>query len=145
MSDHLALLPGRPPAVLIARFVAESALEYPCVDDIDGRLYLWQQHRGCWVIAFLNREAVGIACVAHIDAGRYAGETCLYWIEVLPEARRQGVGRALLCWAMTQAERLLIMATPGAAEFYAHMLPDAQRNGLEFIVTPEQTALARAA
>jgi GNAT superfamily N-acetyltransferase len=97
------------------------------------------------VIAFLNREAVGIACVAHIDAGRYAGETCLYWIEVLPEARRQGIGRALLRWAMTQAERLLIMATPGAAEFYAHMLPDAQRNGLEFIVTPEQTALARAA
>jgi GNAT superfamily N-acetyltransferase len=53
----------------------------------------------------------------------------------LPEARRQGVGQALVRWAIAQAERLLIMATPGAAEFYAHMLPDAQRNGLEFIVT----------
>lgn len=59
MSDHLALLPGRPPAVLIARFVAESALEYPGVDDIDGRLYLWQQHCGCWVVAFLAARPSG--------------------------------------------------------------------------------------
>lgn len=145
MSSRLCLLPGRPPAVLIARFVAESALEYPGVAGIDGRLHLWQQHLGCWAVAFLDREAVGIACVATIDAGRYTGETCLYWLEVLPEAQRRGVGRSLLHWATAQADRLLIVATPEAAEFYAHMLPDAQRNGLEFIVTPEQTALARAA
>ena len=144
MSDHLCLLPGRPPAVLIVRFVAESALEYPGVAGIDGRLHLWQQHLGRWAVAFLNREAVGIACVAAIDAGHYAGETCLYWLEVLPEARRQGIGRALLHWATAQADRLLIVATPGAAEFYAHILPDAQRNGLEFIVTSEQMAVARA-
>ncbi len=144
MSSRLCLLPGRPPAVLIARFVAESALEYPGVAGIDGRLHLWQQHLGCWAVAFLDRDAVGIACVATIDAGRYAGETCLYWLEVLPEAQRRGVGRSLLHWATAQADQLLIVATPGAAEFYSHTLPGAQRNGLKFIVTSEQIALAQA-
>jgi len=144
MNDCIRLLPGRPPAVLIAHFVAESGLEYPSVAGIDGRLHLWQQRLGCWAVAFLDRQAVGIACIAAIDAGRYAGETCLYWIEVLPAAQRQGVGRSLLSWTTTQIDRLLIVATPGAAEFYARELPSARRSGLEFVVEAGQKTIAHA-
>ncbi len=74
----------------------------------------------------------------------FAGGHAVLPFEVLPEAQRRGVGRSLLHWATAQADRLLIVATPGAAEFYTHTLPGAQRNGLEFIVKPEQMALAQA-
>lgn len=144
MTDTIQILPGRPPAVLLVRFIAESTLDYPRVDGIDGRLHLWQQQLGCWAVAFLDRQAAGVACIAAIDAGRYAGATCLYWLEVLPAAQRQGVGRSLLHWACAQTERLLIVATPGAVAFYAHTLPGARRDQHVFVVEQARSILASA-
>jgi GNAT superfamily N-acetyltransferase len=131
---NLVLVPGRPGASLVVCFIAESTLAYRHVDGVDVRLHTWSANEGQWVVAFASGAAVGIACVVTLDDGPYARMDCLLWLEVLPEARRKGVGRALLTWATQQSPRLIIASTPSATLFYAAHLPGAQRIGDLFIV-----------
>jgi GNAT superfamily N-acetyltransferase len=111
-------------AALLARFVLESELEYPCSDEEDGRLACWQGGEGLWAVAAVNNQVAGIACVVRLEDEPYAGYRCLYWIEVLRPFRRQGVGAALLRWAEAQADNcpLLIRSVPAAAPFYRRHL-----------------------
>lgn len=141
----LVLVPGRPGPSLIARFLAESTLGYPLVDGIDARLQAWATHEGRWAVAFTHHYAAGIACIVTLDDGPYAGADCLFWIEVLPETRGNGLGRALLSWATQQTPRLIINPTPGAAPFYAALLPHAQRHGDLFIVAPADRGMRNVA
>ncbi|MEN9936220.1 MAG: hypothetical protein RLZZ387_2799 [Chloroflexota bacterium] len=135
---EITLLPGRPGAALIARFVAESLLDYPLVDGIDARLQAWSTGEGCWVVAFTPDGAAGIACLVTLDDGPFAGDHCLFWLEVLPDAQGSGVGRALLAWATQQAPRLVIAPTPGSASFYTGLLPHAEPHGSMFVVEPPE-------
>lgn len=132
------LLPGRPGAALIARFVAESLLDYPLVDGIDARLQAWAAGEGCWAVAFTSDGAAGIACLVTLDDGPFTGDCCLFWLEVLPEAQGSGVGRELLAWATQQASRLVIAPTPGSASFYKGLLPHAERHGSVLVVEAPQ-------
>lgn len=133
MTD-ITLLPDRPGAGLIARFLAESLLDYPRVNGIDARLQAWAAGEGSWVVAFTPNGAAGIACLVTLDDGPFAGERCLFWLEVLPEAQGGGVGRALLGWATRQAPRLVIVPTPNSASFYTRVLPHAERHGSVLVV-----------
>lgn len=133
MTD-ITLLPGRPGSALIARFLAESLLEYPLIDGIDARLQAWDADEGQWAVAFAAHGAAGIACLVTLDDGPYAGAACLFWIEVLPEAQRAGVGRALLTWVTRQAPYLVIVPTPGSLPFYTALLPHANRRGAVLVI-----------
>jgi GNAT superfamily N-acetyltransferase len=112
------------PLSLLIRFVFESALEYPADADVDGRLACWQRGEGRWAIAWYDRTAAGVACLVTLDDGLYQGQSCLYWLEVLPPFQRQGIGRALLAWAAAQVgnEPLIVASTPQAAPFYRRCL-----------------------
>lgn len=140
------ILNRRPGPAIIAQFVAASALDYPFVGDVDARLATWARGEGCWAIAFHERRPVGVACTVTLDDGRYAGWDCLFWLEVLPEARGLGIGRALLTQVLDHhGERLIISATAGAAPFYAALLPQAQRSGDLFVVEAVERSYARVA
>jgi GNAT superfamily N-acetyltransferase len=109
---------------LLARFVLASDLEYPNDDGQDGRLSCWLRGEGQWAVAHFDGQPAGIVCVVTLDDTAYCGERCLYWLEVLPSFRGQGVGRALLRWAASQAEDelLVIKAVPSARLFYRRCL-----------------------
>lgn len=139
------ILNRRPGPSIIAHFVATSVLDYPSVGDVDARLDTWARGDGRWAIAFHERHPVGIASIVTLDDGFYAGWDCLLWLEVLPEARSQGIGRALLRWTIEHSERLIISATPGAAPFYAALLTHAQRIGDLFVIDTAAHACARVA
>jgi GNAT superfamily N-acetyltransferase len=111
-------------AALLARFVLESELEYPCSDNQDGRLACWLRGEGQWAVASVNNRPAGIACVVTLEDESYTGYRCLYWIEVLRLFRRQGVGTTLLRWAEAQVDGcpLLIRSVPTAAPFYRRHL-----------------------
>jgi GNAT superfamily N-acetyltransferase len=113
------------PPVLV-RLVLESSLTYPNDGDMDGRLACWRRGEGRWAVAWHERALAGVACVVTLDDGMHAGMDCLYWLEVVPALRGQGIGHALLRWAITQAGTtpLVIATTPEAAQFYQHCLPD---------------------
>ena len=66
--------------------------------------------------------------------------TVCFGVEVLPEVRGKGIGRALLLWARACSERLVISATPSAAPFYAALLPHAQRVDDLFVFDAERIA-----
>ena len=127
-------------AALIAHFVLESELEYPPSDEQDGRLACWLSGEGQWAVACVNNQPTGIACVVTLEDEPYAGYRCLYWIEVLPAFRRQGVGAALLRWAQAQVDGcpLLIRSVPTAAPFYRRHLaaPASEIAPNTFVVRP---------
>ena len=109
---------------LLIRFVLESLLEYACEGDIDGRLACHRNGEGRWAVAWHDRAPAGVACLVTLDDGPYQGYGCLYWLEVLPPFQGQGVGQALLAWAIAQTvdNPLVIASTPSAAPFYRRRL-----------------------
>ena len=115
----------RPIAIsLLIRFVLESVLQYACEGDRDERLACRRNGEGRWAVAWYDRAPAGVACLVTLDDGPYQGYSCLYWLEVLPPFQRQGVGQALLAWAIAQTvdNPLVIASTPSAAPFYRRQL-----------------------
>jgi GNAT superfamily N-acetyltransferase len=109
---------------LLVRFVLESLLDYADDGDVDGRLACWSKGEGRWAVAWRDRAPAGVACLVTLDDGPYQGERCLYWLEVLPPFQGQGIGQALLAWAIAQTagNPLVIAATSSAAPFYRRHL-----------------------
>src|SRR5262245_33003851 len=100
-------------APLLVHFVLESALDYGPIEDVDGRLACSSRGEARWAVAWCNSSPAGIACLVTLDNGAYQSYQCLYWLEVLPAFQGQGIGQALLAWAIAQTEgkSLLIVAT----------------------------------
>lgn len=83
-------------ARIVLSLVVQSTLDYGEM-DADPRLDAWQQGQGRWAIAVTDQGHVaGIACTVCLDDQE---ANALLWLEVLPQYRRQGFGRALLAWA----------------------------------------------
>jgi GNAT superfamily N-acetyltransferase len=60
--------------------------------------------------------AAGIVCVVGLSD---KDNDALLWLEVLPQYRGQGIGKALLLWAKGQTrDDLVIKSVPTAAGFY---------------------------
>jgi GNAT superfamily N-acetyltransferase len=96
----------------------QSTLDYGEM-DADPRLDAWQQGQGRWAIAVNDQGHVaGIACTVCLDDQE---ANALLWLEVLPQYRRQGYGRALLAWAREQEPDALVIKSVGSAVgFYNH-------------------------
>ena len=111
-------------APLLVRFVFESVLDYAPVNDMDGRLACYTRSESHWAVAWYDRAPAGIACIVTLDDGPNRGYQCLYWLEVLGPFQAQGIGQALLGWAVAESEDtpLIIAATRSSAPFYRHHL-----------------------
>lgn len=108
---------GRDRAADVARIV-ERALpgEDLCEDDLSA--CLWEKTAATIVVGSAGGEGVGAAVVRELGSQRVAA---VQLIAVLPEARREGLGRALLdrlrTWAFEDHGASLLSAG-GAAPFY---------------------------
>lgn len=116
---------------LIAHLVLGSDLLYDAVDGLDERLYRWANGLGQWAIAVCNGKVAGVAAIVSVDTDR----TCLFWIEVLPHFRGQGIGAMLVDWARSHTSRSLTIASvETAVPFYQRCLPAYQQDGPIFTV-----------
>lgn len=116
---------------LIAHLVLGSDLAYDAVDGLDERLHRWANGLGQWAIAICNGKVAGVAAMVSIGTDR----TCLFWIEVLPLYRGQGIGAMLVAWARSHASgSLAIASVETAVPFYQRCLPTYHQDGPIFTV-----------
>lgn len=105
-------------AHIVLAMAVQSTLDYGNM-DADPRLTAWQQGQGRWAVAVTDQGTIaGIACVVRLDD---QDADALLWLEVLPQYRNQGYGRALLAWAREQRpDALVIQSVSSASGFYVH-------------------------
>ncbi|NJP04395.1 MAG: GNAT family N-acetyltransferase [Chloroflexaceae bacterium] len=104
---------------LVVSLVVQSMLDYGDIDH-DARLLAWYQRQGAWAVAVNQQRLItGIVAVVKLsDMDRDA----LFWLEVRPDYRQRGYGRALLNWANQHARQpLVIRSVVGAYPFYERL------------------------
>lgn len=131
----------------VASLVLRSTLDYPTVEGTDARLACWRAGEGSWAVAWEGRALAGIACLVTLTGAPWNSFASLYWLEVLPNHQRLGVGQALLTWALAQqpTRPFVIAATPGSASFYRRQLALQEIQPLRFVRQAADVALPHAA
>lgn len=131
----------------VASFVLRSTLEYPEVGGLDARLACWLACQGQWAVAWEGRALAGIACLVPLCSAPWDGFASLYWLEVLPNHQRLGIGQALLTWALGQQpdRPLVIAATPGSVHFYRRQPALQEIQPLRFVRRAGDVSLLQAA
>jgi|GEM_PF-5469700 len=114
----------QPAPRVVAGMVLGSSLSMIDPDGEDARLRCFLAGSGTWALARQDAgTVVGIACLVPVDDA--PGQQCLLWLEVRPQARGMGIGRALLAWARATAPHLRIDSAEAAIPFYRACLPGA--------------------
>lgn len=95
---------------VVSLMVLQSQFDYGILED-DPRIFAWRTNQGEWAAATSESGGVfGIVCVVRLND---TDADALLWIEVLPQYRGKGVGRALLAWAREQTQHSLVIRNVG--------------------------------